>query len=885
MDKSLIDCKNCELKDIDKNLTLTYKTIADFTRDIEFCRDKNGKCIYVNPAFERLLGYSAKDYKQGKISIYDFVHPDDSHIPKEYMSRLFSLENFDDIEIRLIKKDNSIMFASCSSQPIVDEQGTYLGRRTSIRDITQRKNAERKIEAKEKKFREIFNKSNDAIFLYKIKEDGYPGKFVEVNQIARDYLGYSKEEFLQMSPLDIKEPKDVEKLPEIIQEIDREGSVLFETNLIAKDGSQIPMEISSHIISMNGKQYGHSIARNITERKKVEQQLRKLSTAIKQSPSIIVITDIDGNIEYVNPKFSKLTGYNQDEVVGKNPNILKSGQLNDALYTKLWETITSGNEWYGQFLNKKKNGELYWESAAISPIFDDHGNIINYFKVAEDITKRKKAEKQLIRSIIETEFFLNATTDGVWEWNFKTNKLFFSDRYYTMLGYTPHEFKPTYENWLKRIHPDDVNHAKKVAENYLSKKPDFYENEFRFRTKSGDYKWIRARAKVVKRDENGNAIRLIGSHEDITLKKMQEQKIIQTKNKLSEIIDSAPRIIVLIDEDYKIELWNKETEKITGLSRKKAIGKSLLTLPIFDNADIVRDSVKKLFEDNEVTKSLITIKDKDSRKRLIQPSYNIITRKDKKGILIFGNDVTEDAEKHGKIISGQGYFFQSEDNKEAIPALRFLLHSDKQGLFISRLKDEQLLHAEGLTKCTYLNLNSLELNQSQNNKDSLIDMVDQKVKEFCEHNPTGIIYFDRLDYLTYHHSFDDSLKLLYRIHEYIVYYNCILIVRINPGLLSSKQITAIREELHPLPSRDIAEIELEDKLFSILLFVNEKQENNCIVSFKMIKKEFSIVDVTVKKRLDALEDLGLIFIKQKGRMKTVHITKKGKHLLAKREII
>jgi len=885
MAKTIIDCKNCKLKNIDKNLTLTYKTIADFTRDIEFCRNREGKCIYVNPAFKRLLGYSAEDYILGKISIRDFVHPDDKHIPEEYMSKLFTFESFDDVELRLIKKDNSILYVSCSSQPIVDEQGTYLGRRTSIRDITRRKKAEKKIEAKEKKFREIFNKSNDSIFLYKISDDDSLGNFVEVNQVAINLLGYSKDEFLNMSPLDIKKPEDIKKLDKIIGEINDKGHIIFETNLIAKDGSQIPMEISSHKITMNGKLYGHSIARDITKRKIVEKQLKKLSTAIKQSPSIIVITDLEGKIEYVNPRFSKITGYPSKEVVGENPRILKSGELNNRIYDKLWETIISGKEWHGQFLNKKKNGELYWESAAISPIFDESGNIINYFKVAEDITKRKKAEKQLIRSIIETELFLNATTDGIWEWNFITNKLFFSDRYYTMLGYKPHEFKPTYENWLKRIHPDDVEQAKKVAEKYLKTKPDYYENEFRFKMKNGEYRWIRSKARVVKRDENGEAIRLIGSHEDITLRKEQEKKIIQTKNKLSKIIDGTPRIIILIDSKLQIELWNNEAEKITGLTKKKVIGKSLLSIPLFDDPSIVIKEIENLVNKKEVTKSLLIINDKDGRKRLIQPSYNLLSNKNNKEILILGTDITEDAEKHGKILTGQGYFLQSEDNNEAIPVLRYLLNGDKPGLLISRLKEKQMFEAEGIKTQSYLNLTSMDLELKDNEERSLISLIEHYIKHFCENNPKGVIYLDRLDYLVYHHCFDEILKLLYRIHEFVFRYNCILIIRINPQLLSIGQITALKEEFHPLPSRDITTIKLEDKLFSILQFVNGKQERNSIVSFKTIKKEFSIVDVTVKKRLNTLRDLGLIFIKQKGRMKTVHMTKKGQHLLEKREII
>jgi PAS domain S-box-containing protein len=135
---------------------------------------------------------------------------------------------------------------------------------------------------------------------------------------------------------------------------------------------------------------------DITERKQAENQLRKLSQAMEQSPASIVITNLDGTIEYVNPKFTQVTGYTLNEAKGQNPSVLKSGEQTDEYYKILWQTISSGNEWHGEFHNKKKNGELYWESASISPIINNEGIITHYLAVKEDITEKKKAEQELI---------------------------------------------------------------------------------------------------------------------------------------------------------------------------------------------------------------------------------------------------------------------------------------------------------------------------------------------------------------------------------------------------------------------------------------------------------------------------------------------------------
>ncbi|EOC99268.1 MASE3 domain-containing protein [Caldisalinibacter kiritimatiensis] len=142
---------------------------------------------------------------------------------------------------------------------------------------------------------------------------------------------------------------------------------------------------------------------NITERKKKEEKLRKLSQAVEQSSSSIVITDLDGNIEYVNPKFTEITGYSYKEAIGQNPRILKSGFQEDSVYKKLWKDISSGKEWHGEFCNVKKNGDIYWEYASISPIKDEDGVITHYIAMKEDITSRKRIEKELRQAQKEAE--------------------------------------------------------------------------------------------------------------------------------------------------------------------------------------------------------------------------------------------------------------------------------------------------------------------------------------------------------------------------------------------------------------------------------------------------------------------------------------------------
>ncbi|HPZ09209.1 MAG TPA: PAS domain S-box protein [Candidatus Eremiobacteraeota bacterium] len=142
---------------------------------------------------------------------------------------------------------------------------------------------------------------------------------------------------------------------------------------------------------------------DITERKEVEERACTFSSIVEQSPSAIVITDTCGKIEYINPKFTCLTGYTMEEVKGKNPRILKSGESTSEEYKGLWNTIKTGKEWRGEFHNRKKNGELYWESASISPLRNLKGEITHFLAIKEDITERKKMEDELRRAKEQAE--------------------------------------------------------------------------------------------------------------------------------------------------------------------------------------------------------------------------------------------------------------------------------------------------------------------------------------------------------------------------------------------------------------------------------------------------------------------------------------------------
>jgi PAS domain S-box-containing protein len=144
---------------------------------------------------------------------------------------------------------------------------------------------------------------------------------------------------------------------------------------------------------------------NAIRRHQAEEQVRKLTRAVEQSPVSVVITDTEGRIEYVNPKFTSLTGYAAAEALGKNPRLLKSGEHPREFYEQLWTTILAGREWHGELHNRKKTGELFWELSSISPVRDRDGNITHFVAVKEDVTERKRLEEERERLISELDAF------------------------------------------------------------------------------------------------------------------------------------------------------------------------------------------------------------------------------------------------------------------------------------------------------------------------------------------------------------------------------------------------------------------------------------------------------------------------------------------------
>lgn len=259
--------------------------------------------------------------------------------------------------------------------------------------VHEMKLSKERAELNEYKFKLLFEKAPDPIAITNMK-----GEFIDCNEAMFKFHNVRDlDELKQFKSSDaFSEP---EKRLEIVNEIIKEGFIKNVDLQIYtfKDKEERSCTVSSGILRFTGVEpVLITWMKDITDKNKTDQYIRKLSTAITQSPVAIIITNLNGEIEFVNPQFTKITGWDADEAIGKTPSILKSGDHSIEYYKELWSTIAKGKIWKGEFHNHRKDGSYFWEEATISPIFDDKNKIINYVAIKQDITLKKQFELDLL---------------------------------------------------------------------------------------------------------------------------------------------------------------------------------------------------------------------------------------------------------------------------------------------------------------------------------------------------------------------------------------------------------------------------------------------------------------------------------------------------------
>ncbi len=344
---------------------------------------------------QRILGYSADEMGDTTAVWEEKIHPDDRDRVRQDMQNALRAQRNLESEYRFRQKDGVYRWMHDRSVLTLDEQGKLEKVVGVFLDIDERKRTEEALRQSEDRFRTAIEFAPFPIIIH--AEDG---EVLALSQTWLDITGYTPAEIPTVDAW--TERAYGQRQPQVMAVIERlyalnervdEGEFV----ITCKDGSQRIWEFSSTPLGRlpDGRRSVISIAVDVTERKTAEKQLHLQSSALDAAANGIVITDIHGAIEWANPAFSELTGYPLAEALGKNPrDLVKSGEHDQAFYESLWHTILSGNIWRGELINQRKDGTNYFEEEAITPVWDENGEMTHFIAIKQDITERKQAERE-----------------------------------------------------------------------------------------------------------------------------------------------------------------------------------------------------------------------------------------------------------------------------------------------------------------------------------------------------------------------------------------------------------------------------------------------------------------------------------------------------------
>lgn len=526
--------------------------------------------------------------------------------------------------------------------------GTYNGHLWKYRDITNRKQIEEKIQEQNERLNTIISALPDLLFVFDRE-----GNYLEYYASESDILFIPDSEIIGQN---IKNLFDEESASMHIKHINeciiKQSLVTYIYSFVVNNIKQtfearmVPFKTNNVL----------AFVREITENVKKEEVLQKLSQAVEQSPALTYITDLNGVIEYVNPKALSITGYSKEELIGKTPRIFQSGNKTVEDYKQIWDTIKSGIAWKGEFLNKKKNGELHWIMANISPVYNSHNVITHFLAVQEDITIRKDIEEELLNLNSDLELKVNQRTAQIIdaknklqneiEERIKTsvaleealtrlNKIasrlpgvvyqyllradgsscfpYASSGIKDIYRVNPEDIIDDASIVFTKLHPDDLDG---VAASIQASARDLklWRYEYRVKFENGDIRWLLGNAFPQRLEDNSTLWH--GFISDITESKEVENEFIKVSTRLSLAKDISG--IGVWDYDFKknILVWDNWMFDLYGVDKDKFSGDYSFWLSCLHPDD-------RIDSDNQIQKAVNGEKEFDTEFRVVWPDGSI----------------------------------------------------------------------------------------------------------------------------------------------------------------------------------------------------------------------------------------------------------------------
>lgn len=623
---------NEELKKSEEKLRLLVEGTSHY---FFFTQDEKANITYVSPSVEFITGYK-KDEWIGRKDWFVSDSPMNKIAKEKTYAHLRGERSNKPYYAEIESPVGQKILLEIFEQPIVKE-GKIIGLQGIATDITEKKRAEtiQKIQynianavVTSKTLNELFLKVRDELDNLMNTKNFFIAFYDEKTEMLRSNIDKDEKDEIpvwsakkSLTGYVIKKKKPILLSKEQIIKLSEDG-VIELIGTLPEAWVGVPLMIESKVIGVIAVQDYHNkyafnknslelleiISKQLSiyiEQKQSQEKILKLSYAIEQSPVSIFITDIDGKIEYINPKFSDVTGYTFEEVMGKNPRLLKSGFQDIKFYKNLWETILEGKTWQGEFVNKKKSGELYYESALISPIKNEEGKITNFVAIKEDITEKKKLTDKIIQS--EEQF------RSIWENSIDAMRLIDENGIITDVNEAFCKlFELSKEELIGKTF--DICYSEngegiiqKFRERYLTNTiPKKLEAEIELHNHKKI--WIDVtNSKVIIKDQTP---KLLSIFRDISERKKMIEELIQAKEKAEEMNRIKSHFFATMSHELRTpfvgimgfaELLNEELENPQHKEMANAILKSSKRLTTTLNQ--ILDMTKLEFDKNEIHKT------------------------------------------------------------------------------------------------------------------------------------------------------------------------------------------------------------------------------------------------------------------------------------------
>jgi PAS domain S-box-containing protein len=542
------------------------------------CPDGSMKFEYISDACREIQEIEPEEILKNAAILYEQIYPED--LQKVLQTKARSAQTLEPFvcEWRIVTQSGKLKWVQAKSRPERRDNGEIVWYGT-LSDISDRKQTEEALRQSEATLHSFFDNAPVMMGIVELRDNDI--LHITDNAVTARLFRRTPEAMQNRLDSQLGVPREhIHLWRDHYREAEQtQTPVRFEYFHPVPGGVRWLSAIVSAIAggSESRPRFAY-VAEDITDRKQAEAALReseeRFYNAFEYAAIGMALVAPDGRWLKVNPALCDIVGYSEQELLATDIQTITHPDDLEASLTYIQKILTGEIQTYQ--MEKRychKQGHPVWTLLSVSVVRDEPGQALYLIAQIQDISDHKRAEGALRESEERWQLAIRGNNDGIWDWNLKTNEVFFSPRWKEMLGYEDHEIaNHLLDEWAKRVHPDDLDWVLQVVRDHFEKKTPYYITEHRVQCKDGTYKWILDRGQALW-DEQGNVMRMVGSHTDITERKQAEEALRESEERFRLLVDRSPVGIFQTDSQGDYLFVNPRWLEMTGLSLEEATGK------------------------------------------------------------------------------------------------------------------------------------------------------------------------------------------------------------------------------------------------------------------------------------------------------------------------